>query len=121
MAILVFRLNDVPDEEADAVRGLLNDNHINYYETSAGKWGFSVAGIWLTDNEDKPRARELIDAYQLEHASQSRQAYQTRQEAGELDTFMTRLLRDPLRFILYVMIILFILYVSLVPFLGAGN
>jgi len=121
MAILVFRLNDVPDEEADAVRSLLNENHINFYETSSGRWGVSVAGIWLHDNGDKARARELIDAYQAEMLSESQQAYRAMQEAGEVDTFMTRLLRDPLRFIIYTVIILFILYVSLMPFLGIGK
>jgi len=121
MAILVFRLNEVPDDEADAVRSLLNENHINFYETSAGKWGFSVAGIWLHDNADKTRARELIDAYQAERSNQSKADYRAMQATGDVDTLLTRILRDPLRFIFYTLFIIFILYITLVPFLGMGT
>jgi len=120
MAILVFRLNDVPDDEADAIRTLLNEHHINFYETSAGKWGFSVAGIWLHDNADKSRARELIDAYQADRSNQSQADYHAMQAAGDTDTLLTRFKREPLRFIFYTLFIIFILYITLVPFLGMG-
>ena len=66
MAVLIFRLNGVSDEEAQDVRDLLSDNALESYETSAGRWGLSVAGLWLVDENNTVRARELIDAYQLE-------------------------------------------------------
>ena len=47
MALLLFRLRNVPDDEADEVRHLLNENSIEFYETSAGNWGISMPAIWL--------------------------------------------------------------------------
>ena len=76
MAKLVFRLNDVPDQEADDVRALLLEHDIDFYETSAGKWGFSVAGIWLKHNEDTEQARNLIDNYQRQRTEQVRKEFQ---------------------------------------------
>lgn len=39
-AKILFRLSGVPDDEADDVRMLLTDNAIDFYETSAGNWGY---------------------------------------------------------------------------------
>jgi hypothetical protein len=64
MAVIIFRLKDVPEDEADEVRELLRANHLDFYETSAGKWGISIAAIWLKDDSQKERARALIDDYQ---------------------------------------------------------
>jgi len=111
MAVLIFRLNDVPDEEADDVRTLLADHNIDYYETSSGNWGFSVAGIWIKNNDDKLRARSLIDEYQRHRISTSVKA----------DSFITTILQQPLRVIIYLIIISFILYISIMPFLGMGE
>ncbi|TDO95858.1 DUF6164 family protein [Marinomonas balearica] len=60
MAKLVFRLKNVPEEEADDIRQLLSDNDIAFYETSAGRWQVSLAGIWVKDNEQAITARQLI-------------------------------------------------------------
>jgi len=111
MATLVFRLNNVPDAEANAVRALLTDHHIDFYETSSGNWGFSVAGIWIKNNDDKGRARELIDDYQ-QHLLPA---------AEEAESFFHFAARQPLRVILYIGIVLFILYFSLMPFIGIGG
>jgi len=64
MAKLLFQLNNVPDEEADAVRQLLDDNDFQCYETSAGRWGISVAAIWIIDESEFDAARQLINEYQ---------------------------------------------------------
>ncbi|MCK4742948.1 MAG: hypothetical protein KAT25_03945 [Sulfuriflexus sp.] len=111
MATLVFRLNDVPDAEADAIRNLLLEHKIDFYETSAGNWGFSVAGIWLKNNEDKLQARSLIDDYQ-QHMP-----------AVEADTesFTQLVLQQPLRVVIYFLIVLFIIYFSLMPFMNIGE
>jgi len=111
MAVLVFKLNDVPDEEADAVRALLIEHQIDFYETTAGNWGFSTAGIWLNNNEDKLKARSLIDDYQ-QHLLPV---------GEEVESFFQLAIRQPLRVIVYVLIILFILYFSLIPFMDIGG
>ncbi|MEL0637406.1 MULTISPECIES: DUF6164 family protein [Marinomonas] len=65
MATLVFRLKYVPDDEADDIRQLLFDNDIPFYETSAGRWQISLAGIWVKDKEHATAARALIREDQL--------------------------------------------------------
>ena len=111
MAVLVFRLNDVPDVEADAIRNLLHENRIDFYETSAGNWGFSVAGIWIKHNEDKLQARTLIEEYQQDMP----------QVDTDTESFIQFASQQPLRVIIYFLIVLFILYFSLMPFLRIGE
>ena len=113
MAVLIFRLNGVSDEEAQDVRDLLTDNALDHYETSAGRWGVSVAGLWLVNDNDKTRARELIDAYQLE-----RQRYfeQLKIETPP-ETFSDRLKQSPLNVIFYSLLAVTILFLSLSPFI----
>ncbi len=112
MATLIFRLNDTPDEEADAIRALLNEHHIEFYETTSGNWGFSVAGIWIKNNNDKQLARNLIDEFQLHYRPDVH---------VEVDSFFQVLLKQPVRVVFYLAIILFIVYFSVMPFMGIGE
>lgn len=118
MAVLLFRLNGVPEDEAQDIRALLDENHIDYYETDSGRWGISLAAIWLRDESRLQRARELIDAYQQRRFALARTAYEEKKAAGELETMLGRAMRDPLRFLLYLAAILLILYLTLMPFFG---
>ena len=45
MATLLFRLNNVPEDEAEDVRQLLDDKGFAFYETQAGFFGLGVASI----------------------------------------------------------------------------
>jgi len=121
MAKLVFRLKDVPEEEVESVRRLLDEHGLEYYETHAGNWGISVAGIWIDDDERHAEARELIDAFQKEHARKMRAAYQEQCNSGEAETTLQRFLQNPLRFILYLLFAILIGYFSLSPFLELGK
>jgi len=113
MAVLIFRLNGVSEEEAQDVRDLLSENALDSYETSAGRWGVSVAGLWLVNNDDRARARELIEAYQLE-----RHHYfeQLKVEAPP-ETFSDRLKKSPLSVVFYSLLAATILFLSLSPFI----
>jgi hypothetical protein len=79
---LLFRLRNVPDDEAQEVRELLDENGVEFYETSAGNWGISLPGIWLADASDYTRARALLDCYQDQRAAQQRANYQALAHAG---------------------------------------
>ncbi|MGJ8648139.1 MAG: DUF6164 family protein [Marinomonas colpomeniae] len=68
MATLVFRLKYVPDEEADDIRQLLTDHDIAFYETTAGRWQISMAGIWVKDKTEADKAFALIKVDQTERA-----------------------------------------------------
>jgi hypothetical protein len=113
MAVLIFRLNGVSDEEAQDVRELLLKNGLDSYETSAGRWGLSIAGLWLVNNEDKDRARELIDVYQLER----RRYFEDLKIEAPPQTFSDRFKQSPLNVIFYSLLALIILFLSLSPFI----
>ena len=49
MATLVFRLRNVPEDEAQAVRTVLDTNNIDWYETTAGNWGIAMPGLWINN------------------------------------------------------------------------
>jgi len=121
MAKLVFRLKDVPQEEIDGVRRLLDEHEIEYYETHGGNWGISIAGIWVTDDERHAEARALIDVFQKEHGRQMRAAYQAQCDSGEAETTLQRFMQNPLRFIAYLLFAAVIGYFSLMPFFELGQ
>lgn len=117
MAVLLFRLNNVPEEEAEAVRGLLQDEGLEFYETQAGAFGIGVAGIWLKNDGDAPQARALLADFQAEHSERMRQEFRERQARGETERFVDRLRREPLKVLLYLLAAGVILYISVVPWL----
>lgn len=118
MSTLLIRLNGAPDDEIEELRTLLTDHAIDFYETDAGRWGFSVAGFWLRDKAQLEEARALIDHYQRQRAEQARSAHAQKRSAGQQETLLTRLAADPLRTLLYLLLIGAVLYLSLLPFLG---
>jgi hypothetical protein len=118
MAILLIQLNGAPEDEILELRQLLHDNTIDFYETEAGRWGTSVAAIWLGDESQLEQARSLIDTYQEERAERIRREYEQRQASGDGETLLTRLLHHPLRSLLYLALIVVILYLTLMPFIG---
>lgn len=117
MAVLLFKLNGVPEDEAGEVRALLAEHAIDVYETEAGRWGISLAAIWLRDESQLVQARALIDEYQQQRFLRAREEYERKKAAGELETWLGRALQHPLRFVVYLLAILLVLYLSLMPFL----
>ena len=120
MPTLLFRLNGVPDDEADEVRALLRDSKIDFYETHAGRWGISLGGIWLrdVDGDRAEPARSLIEDYEQERTGRAREAYDEQRRSGRHETLVQRLLSDPLKVIAVFAIVLGVLYLSLMPFIG---
>lgn len=120
MAVRLFSLRDVPDDEAEEIRNLLSENNIEFYETSPGNWGISAPGIWLKCEEQLQPARALIETYQTERAEQQRNIYQQLKREGKHRTFWTLLREEPFKIITYIGIVLVILYFSTKPFLSLG-
>ena len=116
MAVKLFKLRNVPDDEAEDIRQLLLQHEIGFYETDAGGWGISVPAIWLHDEGCFGQAKGLIEAYQRERAEHARTAYQLQKEQGEEETVIDRIRQQPLRFALFMVMGLFVIYVSLAPF-----
>lgn len=116
MAKLLFKLNQVPDDEADAVRRLLDDHRIDYHETPGGFFGLAVAGFWLKDERQEDVARQLIEDYQQARLAAARAEYAEQRRQGTHDTLWTQFLRRPVQFIAYLGAAALVLYLTLFPF-----
>lgn len=116
MAKLLFRLRNVPDDEAAEVRSLLETHDISFYETSAGNWGISMPGLWLHQDSDYPQARALLDDYQDQRRQRMRARYQADRAAGRADTMFTLLRREPARVIGYLIIVAAVAAISILIF-----
>lgn len=121
MPVKLFKLNNVPDDEADEVRELLTVNGIEFYETSSGFWGVSVAAIWLRAEEQYPQARSLIDEYQKERLARAREDYARMQMAGKSRTIIDLIRENPVRFVVYLAAISAVIYFSTKPFIDIGR
>ncbi len=118
MSILLYRLNDASFDETEEIRELLENNNIDFYETSSGRWGFSVAAIWLVDKTQLTQAEQLVQQYQSDRVIRIRAEYQQLKAEGKVETIFDRLKKHTTLFILTFLIILFIAYFSIKPFIN---
>ncbi len=118
MAKILFKLRQVPDDEADDVRQLLDRHAIDWYETEAGRFQISFPAIWLRNESQEEQARSLIEEYQAERVERIRSERQARIDNGEAETFTQRIASNPVPMILSVLAITFILFISIKPFVA---
>jgi len=116
MATLLFKLQNVPDDEATDVRELLSENNIYFYETHAGFWRLGVDALWLPDDTQLEKARELLRHYQQERASRQQKIYADLVEQGQAPTLWQNFLTSPLRFVILMIAVFFVLTLTLAPF-----
>ncbi len=121
MPVRLFSLSNVPDDEAADIRELLGREGIDFYETEAGNWGVSPAAIWLRDEMQFERARRVIGEYEKERGVRVRAAYRREREEGRARTLRDVIGENPLRFAVYVAVIVLVIYVSTKPFLDFGK
>ncbi len=121
MATLIFKLKGVPEEEADAIRQLLEENNIDFYETPPSIWGVSMEAIWIKEDAQVEQAKQLIATYQQQLQQQVREEYEALAREGKQPTLWRKLKEDPLQFIVFMLIIAAILYLSVKPFLSLGH
>ena len=115
MAVLIFKLSYVPDDEAQDIRELLSENDIDFYETSAGILGFSMPGLWLRNRDQEEKARQLIDEYQQWRQTKVREEYRSRQR-----TVMDMFKESPVRYIGIILAIALIGYFMITAFFSLG-
>ena len=118
MAKLLFRMRDVPDDEAEEVRELLEKKEIEFFETSAGNWGASMPGLWLVNEQQFEEARAVLDEYQKARSAKVKSQYLKQREAGGITTVWQSFRSGPLRFSLYVGLAALVLFLSLRFFLS---
>jgi len=121
MPVQVFKLRNVPDDEAAEVRALLEEHGIDFYETDPGNWGISAGGLWLRDESRFDEARALIDEYQARRQQRVRAEYERLKREGRQRSLADLIRDNPLRFILYLAGIVALLYISIKPFLHFGK
>jgi hypothetical protein len=115
MATLLFKLRNVPDDEAEDIRELLNKNNIDYYETTSGSWGISLPALWLHNKTQLKEARAYIAKYQAERTKRAQAAYQQQCIKGEQRTIFTLIRENPLKCFAYIFAIFFVLYLATIP------
>jgi hypothetical protein len=123
MSKQIFRLRNVPEDEAEEIRQLLREHGIDFYETPAGNWGISMPALWLND-ENEHRAEEakgLIEQYQEERVLRIRREYEELKQQGNHRKLRDVFRERPFEFIFYLLIVALILYLSTKPFLDLGN
>ena len=116
MARLLFKLAQVPDDEAQEIRALLDEHQIPYYETNAGFFRVGLDAIWLADAAVEERARELLREYQTERLMRQRQNYAQLVEAGQVPSVWQYFCAQPIRFIASALAIIFVAGLTLIPF-----
>ncbi len=115
MAKLLLNLRNVPDDEADDVRALLDDHHIEHYETPTGFWNISLGGIWVRDDATFAEAKRLMAEYQAQRGARVRAENEAARRDGTAGTFMTVLRNEPVRVVLAVLGIIFALALVVLP------
>ncbi len=121
MAKILFRLNGVSDDEANDVRELLTNNAIDFYETSPGNWGVSMPAIWLSDDDQFEKAKELLNVYQNERTVRMREEYDRLKREGKNKTFVDSIVQNPVRFTIHLALALLVIYLSVTLVLDLGK
>ncbi|MFA7552688.1 MAG: DUF6164 family protein [Spongiibacteraceae bacterium] len=115
MSILLFKLNNVGFEEAEDVRKLLNEHEIKYYETDAGRWGISIAALWLVDKQQLPQAQQLLTEYQSQRSALAQAA--NKENEGAKHSILAHFKQAPLQCLVLIAAIIAITYFSIAPFI----
>ncbi|GJL74801.1 DUF6164 family protein [Nitrosomonas sp.] len=113
MSKILFKLNGVSDDEANEVRALLDDNDIDYYETTAGNWGVSLPVIWLKDVTQFKRARALVDEYQKARTIRMRAEYALLKKEGKNKTLFDAIKEKPVQFMIHLAVSVVVVYLSI--------
>lgn len=100
MSRFLFRLHNVPEDEITDVMKLLEDHDINYYRTEAGRWYLGVAAFWVTNDDDYPQARSLLDEYQKQRYEAFSEEREALKQLGFFEGLGVRFSQDPKGFII---------------------
>ena len=115
MSKLLLNLRYVLDDEIEDVRAMLDEHRIGYYETQPSRWGISHGGIWIREDGDLPRAKQLMADYQARRQARVRAENEAARRDGTAETFWTILRDDPARVALTLLAIAFLLALVALP------
>ena len=120
MAELFFSLRGVPEDEAEQVRQLLEQHQIEFYETSACNWGISMPALWLIHAEQSAVAHELLNDYQQTRQIEQQELYRQLKRENRHKTVWHVFKDQPVRFLVYLAAIGFVIYLHLKLILELG-
>ncbi len=118
MAKIIFRLKDVPDDEAEEIRALLDQHGVPFYETSEGNWGVSMPAIWVRELEHAEAAKSLIEQYQADRTKKMQEIYLQEKLDGRSFTIRSKFKQHPVKVGVYLGLVILIVYLSLGPFVS---
>lgn len=95
MAKLLLNLRNVPDDEADEVRGWLTEKGIEFYETTPSSWGISSGGIWIREDAQIAPAKALMAEYQAQRRQRAQANRASARDDGSAETFGNLLRQRP--------------------------
>ena len=117
MSKLLLNLRNVPDDEADDVRAMLDTHAIAFYETKPSIWGISGGGIFVAEDAAIDEAKRLMAEYQQARGERARAEYAAAVRDGTAETFLSQLRAEPLRVVLTVVAIILLLGLVALPVL----
>ncbi len=115
MSKLLLNLRNVPDDEADDVRAMLDARHIAFHETSPSMWAISAGGIWVTEDADFADAKRAMADYQQQRGARARDQHAAAKREGNAETFWMVFRAEPGRVALLVLAIAFVLGLMALP------
>lgn len=115
MSKLLLNLRNVPDDEADDVREMLEARAIAFHETKPSIWGITTGGIWVTKDTDFASAKLAMTDYQQQRGARARDEYAAAKRDGTAETFASVVRAEPARVALLVLAILFVLGLMALP------
>lgn len=115
MSKLLLNLRNVHDDEADDVRAMLDAHGIAFYETRPSMWGISAGGIWVAEDAAIVEAKRLMAGYQQQRQARVRAEHAAAVRDGTAETFWTVLRTEPIRVVLTVLAIVFLLGLVALP------
>jgi hypothetical protein len=117
MSKLLLNLRHVGDDEYHDVCTLLDQHRIAWYRTEPSPWGISNGGLWIREDDDHPRARELMGAYQAQRSVRMRAEREQALRDGSAETFGSLLRRRPGFVVLVLLGMLVAAALVLLPFM----
>jgi hypothetical protein len=112
----LMNLRHVPDDEADDIRALFEEHHVPFYETPPSRWGISMGGFWVHDDQEAERAKALLEDYQSQRLEHERSRYEADLASGRTGGIWWRLRQKPVTTLAACLAIAVILVFSLAPF-----
>lgn len=116
----LMNLRHVPDDEAEEIRALFDDHEVRFYETPPSRWGISMGGFWVHDDNEAARAKALLQDYQYQRFKSQRHDYDERRLRGESGGVWQMFRYKPVRTLAAFVAILAISALSLLPFVRIG-